>query len=56
MPALHAFVAVLGAANNSPIDWVYGTAASIVFVALIAIPAAALNARDRKRRQQTGQS
>jgi len=56
MPVLHGFEAIVGSANNSPMDWVYGTAAAIVFVALIAIPAAALNARDRKRRQETGPS
>ncbi|HTV11174.1 MAG TPA: hypothetical protein VME20_04860 [Acidimicrobiales bacterium] len=46
-------VHVLSATSSSaPLDWVLGAAASVVFVALVAIPAAALNARDRKRREQ----
>jgi hypothetical protein len=40
------------ASSSAPIDWVYGGAASIVFVGVIALPAALLNARDRKRRAQ----
>ena len=44
--------ALLASSSSAPIDWVYGGAASIVFVAVIAIPAALLNARDRKRRTQ----
>ena len=44
--------ALLAASSSAPIDWVYGGAASIVFVGLIALPAALLNARDRKRRAQ----
>jgi ABC-type spermidine/putrescine transport system permease subunit I len=44
--------ALLASSSNAPIDWVYGGAASIVFVVVIAIPAALLNARDRKRRAQ----
>jgi ABC-type spermidine/putrescine transport system permease subunit I len=43
---------LLGAAGNAALDWVYGTAASVVFVLLIAVPAAALNSRERRRRQQ----
>jgi hypothetical protein len=46
---VHVFVA---AASNAPMDWVWGTVAALVFVGLIGVPAAALNARDRKRRQQ----
>ncbi|HTW06187.1 MAG TPA: hypothetical protein VME46_01665 [Acidimicrobiales bacterium] len=42
----------LAAASNAPMDWVWGLLASVAFVAVIAIPAAALNARDRKRRQE----
>ena len=53
MAVLHALAGSLAATNNAPIDWVYGAAASVVFVALIVVPAAALNARDRKRRQET---
>ena len=53
MAALHALGAFVAATNNAPMDWVYGTAASVVFVALIVVPAAVLNARDRKRRQGT---
>ena len=51
MGNLHALVA---ATDNAPMDWVWGTIASVVFVGLIAIPAASLNARDRKRRQAQG--
>lgn len=32
--------------------WVYGMAASLVFIGIIAIPAAILNSRDHKRRQR----
>ncbi|HTT88686.1 MAG TPA: hypothetical protein VMF65_03970 [Acidimicrobiales bacterium] len=32
--------------------WVYGMAASLVFIGIIAIPAAWLNSRDHKRRQR----
>jgi hypothetical protein len=46
MPVL---AALLG---DAALDWVYGTAASIIFVAVIAIPAAVLNSRDHKRRQR----
>lgn len=42
------------AANNAAADWVLGAAASVVFVALVAVPALALNARDRKRRRSEG--
>ena len=45
-------IALLASSSSAPIDWVYGGAASIVFVAVIAIPAALLNSRDRKRRAQ----
>lgn len=40
-----------GVASDAALDWAIGAAASIAFVALIAIPALALNARDRKRHQ-----
>jgi hypothetical protein len=43
---------VVAASSNAPMNWVWGTIASVVFVGLIGVPAAALNARDRKRRQQ----
>jgi hypothetical protein len=42
--------ALLASTSSAPIDWVYGGLASIAFVAIIAIPAAFLNVRDRKRR------
>ena len=44
--------ALLAAASNAPMDWVWGLVGSVVFVAAIAIPAAALNSRERKRRQE----
>ncbi len=43
---------LLMASSGAPLDWVYGALASIVFVALVAIPAAVLNSRDHKKRQQ----
>ena len=43
---------LLMASSSAPLDWVYGALASIVFVALVAIPAAVLNSRDHKKRQQ----
>ena len=45
-------LALLVATNNAPADWVWGSVASVVFVALIAWPAAVLNARDHGRRQK----
>jgi hypothetical protein len=45
-------LALLVATGSAPTDWLLGTAASVVFVAAIAVPAAALNHRDRKRRQK----
>jgi hypothetical protein len=42
---------LLAAASNAPMDWVWGAIASLLFVGVIVVPAAALNARDRKRRQ-----
>lgn len=36
--------------SNAPADWVIGSAISIIFILLVAIPAGALNARERKRR------
>ena len=44
--------ALVASTNHAAADWLWGTAASVLFVALIAVPAAALNGRDRKRRQQ----
>ena len=44
--------ALLATSSNAPLDWVYGAAASVVFVVLIAIPAAVLNSRDHKKRQR----
>lgn len=43
---------LLVATGNAPLDWLYGFLASVVFVAVIAIPAAVLNARDHRRRRQ----
>jgi ABC-type spermidine/putrescine transport system permease subunit I len=43
--------ALVASMSDAPLDWAVGAAASIVFVAVIAIPAAALNAREHKRRQ-----
>jgi ABC-type spermidine/putrescine transport system permease subunit I len=45
-------LAILAVTDNAPLDWALGAAASIVFVGLIAVPAAVLNSRDRKRRAQ----
>jgi hypothetical protein len=45
-------LALLVATGGAPTDWVLGTVASVVFVGLIAGPAAALNHRERKRRQK----
>ena len=42
----------LVATNSAAWPWVWGTVASVLFVGIIAVPAAALNGRDRKRRQQ----
>lgn len=49
-----AFVASPSVASLSgaPFDWVLGTAASVGFVAVIAVPAMLLNSRDHKRRQR----
>jgi hypothetical protein len=49
MEKVHLLVA---AGGNAPMNWVWGTIASLAFVGIIGVPAAALNARDRKRRQQ----
>ncbi|MGH9105299.1 MAG: hypothetical protein ACRDZX_05575 [Acidimicrobiales bacterium] len=46
------FHVLLASANGAPWDWLWGTLASIVFVVAIAIPAAILNVRERRRRQQ----
>lgn len=43
--------ALVAATSDAPLDWVLGAAASIVFVALIAIPATVMNAREHKRHQ-----
>jgi hypothetical protein len=45
-------LALLGATGSAPTDWLLGTAATVVFVVAVAAPAAALNHRDRKRRQK----
>ncbi|MGO9657427.1 MAG: hypothetical protein ACLQVK_22655 [Acidimicrobiales bacterium] len=45
-------LATLVATGSAPTDWLLGAAASVVFVAAVAVPAAALNHRDRKRRQK----
>ena len=45
-------IGLLAASSSAPIDWVYGALASIVFVAVIAVPAAALNSREHKKRQR----
>ena len=51
MVDLHAIVAT---ASNAPMDWVWGTVASVLFVGVIAVPAAALNNKERReRRNQT---
>lgn len=44
--------ALLATSSSAPIDWVYGALASIVFVGVIAVPAAVLNSREHKRRQR----
>lgn len=49
MGKMHALMAVT---SNAPADWLWGTLGAVVFVGVIAVPAAALNARDRKRRQE----
>jgi hypothetical protein len=45
-------LAILAVTDNAPLDWALGAAASFIFVGLIAVPAAVLNSRDRKRRAQ----
>lgn len=42
---------VLAAVSNAPSDWMWGTIASVLFVAVVAVPAAVLNNRDRRRRR-----
>lgn len=42
---------LVAATNNAPLDWAYGAAASVVFIGLIAVPAAVLNSREHRRRQ-----
>lgn len=49
MVDLHTIVA---AASSAPADWLWGTAASVLFVGAIVVPAAALNSRERRKRQQ----
>jgi hypothetical protein len=44
--------AVLAVYNDSALDWALGAAASFVFIGLIAVPAAVMNSRERKRRTQ----
>ncbi|MDA8301746.1 MAG: hypothetical protein M0005_09415 [Actinomycetota bacterium] len=41
--------ALVATTSNAPLDWVYGTAASVLFVVVIAVPAAVLNSRDHRR-------
>lgn len=41
--------ALVATTSNAPMDWVYGTAASVLFVVAIAVPAAVLNSRDHRR-------
>jgi hypothetical protein len=50
--ALASLGALVASSSNAPLDWVYGTVASIIFVAAVAIPAALLNSREHKRRQR----
>jgi hypothetical protein len=38
--------------SGAPLDWVYGGLASIVFVVIVALPAAFLNSREHKKRQR----
>ena len=45
------FPALVATTSDAALDWVVGAAASIVFVALVAIPAAAMNSREHRRRQ-----
>jgi hypothetical protein len=47
---------LMAATSNAPLDWVYGTAASVLFVAVIAVPAAVLNVRDHRRRAAAASS
>ena len=51
MATVPRFLGLTGRGEQCPIGLGPGGASSVVFVALIAIPAAALNARDHKRRQ-----
>ena len=53
MVDLHALVAT---ASNAPMDWVWGTVASVLFVGAIAIPAAALNNKERRERRNQGRA
>lgn len=39
----------LVATSSAPEDWAYGTAAAALFVAVIVVPAAILNARDHRK-------
>ena len=48
--------AVLATGSSAPADWLWGTLGAVVFVILVALPAAALNSRDRKRRRQAEQA
>jgi hypothetical protein len=45
-------LATLVATNNAAADWLWGAVASVVFVSLIAGPAAVLNSRDHRKRQK----
>lgn len=42
---------VMAAASSAPADWGWGALGAIIFVALIAIPAAILNNRERRQRR-----
>jgi hypothetical protein len=56
MASMRNLHAVVAATSGAPMDWLLGTAASVVFVAVIAVPAAVLNTRERKRRQRQAPS
>ncbi len=41
----------VAAASSAPADWAWGTLGAVLFVALVAIPAALLNNRERRQRR-----
>jgi hypothetical protein len=45
-------IGLLALNSGAALDWVYGALASIVFVVIIAVPAAVLNSREHKKRQR----